>query len=539
MRPSLVGLNRWMIDVCSLLALSTPPCFGQHTVVRDAGGARKIELVYNASEQLVETRTLDASGKLQGSVEHEYRPGFLTPQETTTSYWPDGKAIRSVARVTYDENGNFTGEAISLFNESGTQIGGSTLAHDPFTGIYRCSKWDPSVQAHQPAKCPKSEESVEGAKQAKELTQDEVTKQVELARQAQLEARRVQSSTPAQQSLTKVMKEIAVILPAHLRPGDRVSASIIAVPERYEGIQGLTVIRTGLQAESRGDTLDLSGWVLEIAGSEPQRSGGRVSFAVPRANEFGVTLRMGRDPARSISRTVTIAQNSQPQNPSSSKVFEAAALCLKGDICPIRGPFSGDSSKTLIAFDSMPAPIVAETEGTAYISVPGRVPPGLTHLIVAEGSQVAVLPVIVAEVAFSPTQRKLAKGDTLVVHATLSGPEELADDQWRAGIFPGAGTFERARELDAAFEQPHDGSEGIIEFVIRNATPEPVSLRGSKSQAFVFKLTPDSFENGEFKYQFVVEATQTGEFELRGTVLPFVESARGQQLQIKAGALEK
>src|SRR5579863_1842337 len=160
MRPSLEGLNRWMIKVCTLLALSTLPCLGQHTVVRDAGGGKKIELVYNASEQLVETRTVDGSGRLQGLVEHEYRPGFLTPQETTTSYWPDGKAVHSVARVTYDENGNFTGEAISLFNESGTQIGGSTLAHDPFTGIYRCSRWDPSVKAPQPAKCPTSEESV-------------------------------------------------------------------------------------------------------------------------------------------------------------------------------------------------------------------------------------------------------------------------------------------------------------------------------------------------------------------------------------------
>jgi len=539
MRQSLFEFNSWLIGACSLLALTAAPCFGQHTVVRDAGGGKKIELIYNASEQLVETRTVDGSGRLQGLVEHEYRPGFLTPQETTTSYWPDGKAVRSVARVNYDENGNFTGEAISLFNESGTQIGGSTLAHDPFTGIYRCSKWDPSVQAHQPAKCPTSEESADGEKQSKGLTRDEAMKDLELARQAQRGGQNIQWTSPAKSTLTTVMKEIAVVLPAHLRPGERVSGTVTEDPQRYDGLQDLTVIRTGLQVESKGDTVDLRGWVFEIAGSEPQRADGPVSFAVPRASEFEVTLRMGRDTARSVSRTVTVAQNSQPQKPTSSKVFEAAVLCLKGEICLIRGPFGGDSSKTLVAFDTVPVPILAETEDTAYISVPGRMPSGLTHLIVAEGSRVAVLPVDVAEIAFSPAPRKLAKGDTLVLHATLYGPEELTDDQWRAGVFPAAETFERARELDAAFEQPHEGSEGIIEFVIRNVTPDAVSLRGSKNQTFVFKLTPDSFENGEFKYQFVVEATQTREFELRGTVLPFIEPARGQQFQIKAGPPEK
>jgi hypothetical protein len=159
-----------MATVCGLLGWNSPACLGQRTVVRDAGAGRKIELVYNASDQVVETRTVDPAGTLQVRVEYEYRRGFLVPQETTISYWPDGKAVRSVTRVGYDENGNFIREVIALFNQAGTQTGGINLRHDPFTGIYRCSRWDAAVRGYQPAECPSTEESAAAPEEVKELT---------------------------------------------------------------------------------------------------------------------------------------------------------------------------------------------------------------------------------------------------------------------------------------------------------------------------------------------------------------------------------
>jgi len=538
----LVELVCGTIGVCGLLGLGASTCFGQHTVVRDAGGGRKIELIYNASEQVVETRTIDMAGRLQVRVEHEYRPGFYVPQETTTLYWADGKTVRSVARVGYDENANFTSEVREMFNGAGTQTGGTMVRHDPFTGIYRCSKWDPSARVYQATECPASEESAEAPEKAEDLTRDEAMKQLELARQAQREAQKLQHverKLPVQPPVTTVVKQIGVVLPAQLCPGGRVSGSVVEDPQKYDGVQDLRVIRMDLPLESQSEAASLGGWAFEAPGEGPQPADGPAVFTVPRASELTVTLRQVGNPARAVSCSVTVAENSPPQKSSTSQAFEAPALCFKGVLCPVRGPFGGDSGKTLVAFGSQPAPIVAETEDTAYVGVPAGQPTGPTHLIVADGLQVAALPVDVAELSFSPDQRELRAGETLLIHAVLSGPEQLADERWRAGVFPPAVSVERARSLVPGFEPPAEGTEGVILLTIRNATPEAVSLRGSKDQTFVFELTPDSFKNGEFKYHFVVEAARSAGFALQGTVMPFLAPVRSRQFRTTTDAPAK
>jgi hypothetical protein len=520
-----------MIGTCGLLGLSSSICFGQRTEIRDAGGGRKIELVYDPAGQVVETRTVDSTGKLQVQVEHEYRPGFLVPQETTTSYWPDGKAIRSVARVRYDENANFTSEVIDLFNEAGTQTGGTELTHDPFTGIYRCSKWEPSTRSYQASECPAAEEAPEAPKRPRALTREEAMKQLELARQAQREEQKIQHmqpKSPIRPPVTTQVKEVGVVLPAQLRPGERVSGSVVEDPTKYDGVQDLRVITLKLPMESQGEAATLAGWAFEVPGEHSQRADGPTTFTVPHTSEFTLTLRQVGNPARSASRAVAVAKNSQPKKHLTSRAFEAPALCLRGDLCPVRGSFGGDSVKTLAAFGSQPAPIVAETEDTVYVGVPDGLPSGPTYLLVTEGSQVVAFPVDVAQLRFSPARREVREGETLLVHAVLSGPEELADEQWRAGVFPPAVSVVRAREAVPGFEPPKRGKEGMILVVIRNATPETVSLRGSKNQTFVFELTPDSFKNGEFKYHFVVEAAKPATFALQASVLPFLAPVRGQ-----------
>lgn len=343
----------WMAAVCSL---SPAACFGQHTVVQDAGGGRKVELVYNASDQVAETRIVAQAGRLQERVEYEYRSGFLVPQQTTTSYWSDGRAVRSVTRVGYDENGNFTGEWIALSSPAGGQTGGTQLTHDPFTGIYRCSHWDPVGQDYQPGECPASEESAAAPEKAKELTYDEAMKLLELARQARREeqkAQRMERKSSVQPPIRTVMKmkQIGVILPAHLRAGERVSGSLVEDPKKYDGRPDLRLVRMDLPLESQGDATSLRGWTFEVAGEDPQRADGPVTFTVPQASELSVTLRQAGNPAHAVSRLVSAAPAAEqrpPQKPPTSPAFEAPALCLKGGLCVVRGPFNGDSSKTLL-----------------------------------------------------------------------------------------------------------------------------------------------------------------------------------------------
>ena len=68
-------------------------------------------------------------------------PGHYGPQQTDTTYWPGGK-VQKIVRHTYDESTNFTGEFIQVFDQSGKQVDGHELTHDPRTGVYRCADWN-------------------------------------------------------------------------------------------------------------------------------------------------------------------------------------------------------------------------------------------------------------------------------------------------------------------------------------------------------------------------------------------------------------
>ena len=530
-----------MASGCALLGLSASTCLGQHTVVRDAGGGRKIELIYNGSGEVAETRTVDSTGKIQVRVEHEYRSGFLVPQETTTSYWPDGKAVRSVIRASYDENANFTSEAIQVFDQTGMQTGGTKLTHDPFTGIYRCSKWDPAVRAYQARECPAGEESAEVPKRVKDLSREEAVEELDVARLTQ---RREQSTlgveriSAVRSAPIALKQQIGVILPEQLRPGERVSGSVVENPQSYESAVDLRVVRMDLPSESPAGGANLRDWAIEVAGQGYQRAATPVTFTVPQASEFTINLRQAGNAAGIVSSGVTIAGNSPSSKPPRSRAFEAPALCLKGDICPVRGAFSVDGTKTFVAFGNRPASVIAETKDTAWVSVPAGLATGPTHLILAEGSQIVALPVEVAGLSFSPERRELRQGETLLVNAVLSGPEELADQRWSAGAFSAA-VVKEARKLVPDLEPPQEGKDGVILVVIRNMTPEAVSLRGSRNQTFVFKLTSESFKNGEFKYHFVVEAGQSAAFAVQASILPFLAPVRGQQFKVATDMFEK
>jgi hypothetical protein len=516
-----------VICFCGLVGLFPAVCLGQqHTEVRDAGGGRKIELIYDAAGQVAETRSRDAAGTLQARVEHEYRPGFYVPQETTTAYWPDGKSVRSVTRVEYDENANFTGETIRLFDESGAQTGGTLLAHDPFTGVYRCFKWSPSTHSDQLTECPATEESGKAPEQAHKLSREEAIVRLRQARQV---LREQKTRLPAQPSTaTEAAKEIGIMLPAQLRRGERVSGSVVEGIKSYVEAPGLTVVRMELPVQSSVEGATLQGWTFEVGSGLRQQADRPFSFSVPHTKQVTLTLRDARNPRRTVSRSVTISNIAAPKNPSKDTTFEAPALCLKGGVCPVRGVFSGDSSKTFAAFGMRPAGIIAESEEMAYVSVPWDVPQGPTDFILNEGAQLVAFPLDVADLTFTPTRRDVRQGEMLLVHAVLSGPEKLPEDMWKKG------TFLPAVEgcCGAPGFEPRQAEAGIILLVIRNATPETVSFRRSKNQAFTFELTPESFRNGEFKYHFAVAATKTGAFALEGRFFPLLAPVRGVAFRI-------
>ncbi|HUI43002.1 MAG TPA: hypothetical protein VL523_13645 [Terriglobia bacterium] len=529
-RCSLRTLSPWTLAV--LLAVSPALARGQQTEVSDAGGGRKVETVYNAAHQVVETRTLDAAGRLQARTEYEYRTGFHVPQQTTTSYWPDGKTVRSQSRVEYDENANFVLQIDALFDATGKQTGGNKLTHDPMTGIYGCYKWSAESAGYRPEECPKPEEEAAGEEEH-ELTRAEVMEELAEARQAlrsQEKVRRLAPQPPVQPPITASEREIGVVLPADLEPGERVSGSVVDGPGQYDGNPGLQVIRLKLPFESKGAAATLAGWTFVAANGEPQHADGPVTFTVPRgAAELTVALRQTGNPAQAVSSAISIQAGAARPAAGARRGFEGSPLCFAGGLCPVRGPFSGDSTRTLAAFGHQPAPIAAETSEIAYIVVPGGLPPGFTHLLVAEGGRAAVLPVDVAEFELTPLGRELEQGQTLVMHANILGADDLPDDAWRAGAFAPLASVEQARRLAPSFDPARQGPNGVILAVVQNVSADGVTMRGAKDKSWIFELTRESFARGEFKYNFVLDFARPGGYALRGTALPFLAPVKGRE----------
>jgi hypothetical protein len=545
----------------------------QHTVVEKNGLNGSIETDYNAAGKATEMRTIGADGKLQQKVVYEYLPGFYVAQQTNTTYWPSGQ-LRRLARNTYDESANFTGEFIQTFDESGKQIGGHKLTHDPWTGVYRCSEWNVAAQDYRALDCPSGEEERGGAEKLKTFTYDEVMKNLEAARQtAQRERKigRMQPMTPIHPPVTSAEKEVGLVLPAQLRPGERVSGTVVENPDQYSEMPGVTVTRVAVPFESTGEASRLAGWLFETAGEEPRRADGPITLVVPRPGSglnIIFTFRQAGNPAHSVSQTLSFPQLSERKSlPLNS--FQAPALCLKGELCVVSGPFSGDSGKTFAAFEDRPATIVAETSDTAYLGIPELTEPGSRPLFIAEEMKVVALPVVVGQFFIKNNGRELQTGETLITFPTLDGPGDIPDPAWQIGNFP-VTNLQRAQQLIPGFQlsqaarearetleanedekgepkdkdkekrEKEDGEieekkpEGEILLVVQNLTPEQISLRSSRNEVLVFHLSDEAFRRGEFKYDLVVEAKKAGKVEVKGYVIPFLAPVAGQEFSIKA-----
>jgi hypothetical protein len=307
----------------------------------------------------------------------------------------------------------------------------------------------------------------------------------------------------------------------------------------------------------------LSGWWFEAPGEKPQRADGPITLVVPRLGSgLNITFRQAGNPAHSASKTLSLPPPTV-EKPRSPKSFHSAALCLKGGLCMVSGPFNGDSSKTSAAFEDRPATIVAETTDTAYIRIPELTEPGARPLFIAEGSKVVALPVVVGEFSIGNNHRELTAGQTLIMFPTVEGLGDIPDPEWRPGNFP-ATNLAQARQFIPEFQLPqgnHEAQEkreeeakreanekgepnekredeegGEILLIVKNVMPEQISLRSSSNGMLIFHLSHEAFRRGEFKYDLVVEARKAGKAEVKGYVIPFLAPIAGQEFNVKVAA---
>jgi len=556
---ALVSSVSQVLALSALLVCSAASGMAQHTVVEKNGVGGRIETDYNTAEKATQMRTIGADGKLQQKVDYEYLPGYYVAQQTDTTYWPNGQ-VRRVAHNTYDESANFTGEFIQVFDESGKQIAGHKLTHDPWTGVYRCSEWSVAAQDYRAVDCPAGEEAKGRTEEPRKFTYEEVIKNLEAAREtARREQKigRMQPKTPVHPPITTAQQEVGLVLPSQFRPGERVSGTVVENPDQYSEMPEVTVTRVAVPFESAGEASRLSGWLFETAGEEPRRADGPITLMVPLPGSgLNITFRQAGNPAHSVSQTLNFPQLSEKKSlPLNS--FQSPALCMKGELCVVSGPFGGDSGKTFAAFEDRPAKIVAETSDAAYLGIPELTEPGSRPLFIAEGMKVVALPVAVGKFVIKNNGRELQAGEALITFPTLDGPGDIPDPAWQIGNFP-ATNLQRAQQLIHGFQlsqgdretreklEAHEKGEskekreieekkqeGEILLVVRNITPEQILLRSSRNEVLVFHLSDEAFRRGEFKYDLVVEAKKAGKVEVKGYVIPFLAPIVGQEFSIE------
>jgi len=572
-------LRRFSLTTIVLLLgvlVAAASALAQRTETQNGGGGNKLEQHYNAAGQVTETRTIGPDGKLLEKDTLEYPPGALVPQSVSTSYWPNGQPHK-ITRNTYDNNSNFTGEFVEILDDTGKQIGGHRLTHDPQTNVYTCAEWNDAAHAYKGVDCPAGEESSGTPEAAKTFTADEVQQQLARAREPQRPSRR---PTTAAASPGANVKEVGLVLPAHVRPGERVSGSVVEDPTDYDGSPEVMVTRFALPLAASGKAATLSGWQVEISGEPAQAADGPIVMTVPAGQSaLAVLFRAADNAAAPVSKSVKLAgvtrASAAPDKAKASTPYLAPALCLKGRLCVVRGPFSGDSRKTFAAFETRPAKIVAETPDSAYLAIPDATEPGQRPLAMAEGAKAIAFPMAVGEFSLHPDRRNLPKGETLLMYATIEGAGDVPDSEWRPGNFPPS-NLEEARKLLPGFqpagsESAHDKHEaeergekekraamksgeknnseakgeseenegGEILLVVKNLTPDVANFRDSKNGTYVFHLNSDAFKMGDFSYKFLVEAKQTGNFGVQGWLIPFLAPVKGQEFPISATTSSK
>ncbi|HEY1731594.1 MAG TPA: hypothetical protein VGG15_07585 [Terriglobales bacterium] len=551
-----------IVCLLAVIAVSEAPALAQHTVTQDAGSGRKIVLHYNAANQITETDTLGPNGELLEKDLLQYRPDAYTANSLKTSYWPNGKPHK-ISENTYDDNSNYLAEHIQVFDESGKQIGGHKLTHDPMTNAFHCAGWNVATQNYVAEECPAGDESEGAPETVKKFTEQEVTEQLERARQA-AKAAQPATAMPGSGGATGV-KEVGFILPSHVRPGERVSGSVVENPADYENMPQLIVTRFALPPGA-SPTASLAGWSVEISGEPPQPANGSVALTIPPGQvEIAVILRAAGSAGAPVSHAIPIPRATRDKI-KASEGWLAPATCVKGQVCMVHGVFTGNSGKTFAVIDNRPAKILAETTSAAYLAIPAKTDTGPRPLIIAEGAKAIAFPMVISNPTVQPETRTLKAGEQVVMYLQIDGPEEMPDAEWRPGNFPPS-NLELARQLVPGYKVPSvnkkeeheaeerrekaakaegkpgaaaaendEGEGGEILLVAKVSSPDGINFRGATNGMYVFRLHRDSFMTGAFKYKFVVQGAKGGSFMVQPYLIPMLAPQPGQEFAINPNA---
>jgi len=198
--------------------------------------------------------------------------------------------------------------------------------------------------------------------------------------------------------------------------------------------------------------------------------------------------------------------------------YSMPPVALAGRVNVVRGPLSGDGTKTVVRIGDRKVPIVAENERSVFFRVPDDFAPGKFRVSIEDGGRRVEIPIIVLRMTMAADQLKLKRGQATKFHVEIAGPESWDEAVWgSAGVPSDLCDVEAVRRKFPDFQPPGPGSGGFLLFVITNLSPSVIAI-----EEFARPLSKKDFSSGSYKYDGGIRAVSDGGFGIHGEVQAFL-----------------
>jgi hypothetical protein len=356
-----------------------------------------------------------------------------------------------------------------------------------------------------------------------------------------------QSASSAQQAPVIV---IGVVVFQSVPPGQEVSASLTAEPDKYAGIPALEVVKIQIPAaeiekqspgNSLPNTVALKGVVVDMGDGRKQSGDNNLVVAVPAAAEsIAIVVSLVDKPGTRLGQTTIPVEKPgapPPQDFTSSATSSDVPrvtmppVMTAGGVQVMHGQTVGNSAEMKVTVDDQPARIVAAKPGTAFWDVQETLAPGPHRVTVWPGPAAKPLVFTLYVIGFIMTADNLhlLRGQSTDMHVTVTGLENLPVAAWTAAAAPSdlvdiASVEQRAK----GFRPPKPQEPGTVLLLLENHSPAQIRM-GKAGDRIVLVLHQKDFASGPYTYQDRLRSLSSGGFNISGTVVAFLKDAQGSR----------
>ena len=200
------------------------------------------------------------------------------------------------------------------------------------------------------------------------------------------------------------------------------------------------------------------------------------------------------------------------------KSFSLPPLNLAGALQRIHGPFSGDSNRTVIRVNNLPARLLVESPRGAYCFIPANVQPGAADWVIHDHERSVRLRSWLLALQMSADKLKLMKGESTAFHVVIKGVETIPQEAWfGSGEVPDFIDPAIIRKFLPDFKPPSPTQPGVLVLTLENMSPGTVVMSGGNKLALTF-----GYGQGKYEHHGTITATRSGSFDIDGTLIPFL-----------------